>query len=258
MNRWIWLIVTLLLLGIRFIPAPEVNLQRFKHPWESFDSSLAERITSMNLLQREIGQRALQANISEHQLGYYHIAASVLRDRFAHGYSYYGWHDNWIACLSARLLNKDWNAIVLPDDILKHPTAACSQQELVLIELFRQDGVPYRKILFNHHFAVEARIDSNWYFFDTDLEPHISLNTRLSLQEIMNRNLLPQLYQGRIPENQLDSLLGKPQYGNTNEYPAIRARRFQLISRFLSKWLWLLPLVLFLYSIKKPRMNTGL
>lgn len=257
MMRWIWFILTLLLLGVQFLPAPEENFQALKHPWESFDSSLVSRINSMTSLRQEIQQRALRANIRGNQLGYYHTAASVLRDRFAHGYSYYGWHDNWIAFLSSRLLNKDWNAIVIPDDILKHPTAACSQQELVLIELFREDQVPYRKILFNHHFAVEAQINNAWYFFDTDLEPHISMENRMSLQEILEQNRLPQIYRGRIPENELDSLLGKPKFGIINAYPASRARSFQQISRYLSRWLWIIPFIFLLYSIKKPRSKTG-
>jgi hypothetical protein len=40
------------------------------------------------------------------------------------------------------------SAIVLPEDILKYPMAACSQQSIIMMECFKKIGVDYRKVGF--------------------------------------------------------------------------------------------------------------
>ena len=36
------------------------------------------------------------------------------------------------------LIKEDLNAIVIPNDILKHPMAACSQQSIIGMEVFKK------------------------------------------------------------------------------------------------------------------------
>jgi hypothetical protein len=183
------------------------------------------------------------------------LMARVLRKRFFHGYSHYSLSQNWVAAASGKLFWEHLSAIVLPDDILRYPFAACSQQEIVLMELFKINKIPFRKVLFNHHFALEARFDSAWYFFDVNLEPQFHNQTRTSLDSIIQKNQLAVIYQDRLDIAKIDSILGPPRYGVINEFPAPRAKLFHQATWLLSKWAWLICLLaaaFFLSRGKQP------
>jgi len=90
-----------------------------------------------------------------------HNCSQILRGRFYHGYSYYELGQNSLGYLFAPLIKKDLSAIVIPNDIFKHPMAACSQQSIVGMEVFKTKGIKVRKIGFfadgyGGHFLFEA------------------------------------------------------------------------------------------------------
>ena len=104
------------------------------------------------------------------------IVGTVLRYRFVHGYTYYHWGHNYIATLLAPMIKKDLSAIVIPDDILQYPKAACSQQSLVGMKVLMEKGFLVRKVGFydekyGGHFCYEVRYNNDLHFYDPNREP---------------------------------------------------------------------------------------
>ena len=118
---------------------------------EEFDASL----TRLNSLQKlELYCDSLysanycNAETSNYEKCYTDIVSKVMRKRFYHGYSYYGFKSNYLALLISRISSSGYSAVVMPDDILKYPNAACSQQSIVMMEVLKSKGFQTRKISF--------------------------------------------------------------------------------------------------------------
>lgn len=187
------------------------------------------------------------------------IVSQILRERFYHGYSYYELGQNSFGYLFAPLIKKDLSAIVIPNDILKHPMAACSQQSIVGMEVFKKKGIEVRKIGFfadgyGGHFCFEAFFGGKWHFFDPDLEPQLSLmvsNHFPSVFELVkNDSLLHQMY-FKQDKDYIEKLFLSYSYGPVNKFPAANARIYQYMTKFLSYTSWLLLVLLYLFVQKK-------
>ena len=185
----------------------------------------------------------------------------VLRGRFYHGYSYYKLGQNFIGYLLAPVIHKDLSAIVIPDDILKHPNAACSQQSIIGMEVFKKKGFDVRKVGFfskgyGGHFCFEVKYGGKWHYFDPDMEPRLSLLVERGHPsiEVLNQNdsLLHKLYVYK-ESNYVDILFKTFKYGKVNEFPAKNARIYQYFTKYLSYtlWFWLF----LLYIILRRKFN---
>jgi len=223
------------------------DLQKHGYEWEEYDSSLAGRLHSINSLL--LYTDSLSGFKERQNLNYVELLASVVRKRFYHGYSFYSYSDNWMATMAGKIIWSDLSAIVLPDDIMKHPMAACSQQAIVLMECFTRIGIDYRKVGFTGHFALEGKVKGNWYFFDTDMEPKF-VNRRKSLSELINSQELLPSYANHIRPNFSSALL-EPFYGEVNLAPAPRAAIFHKATFLLSKFLFLSAIIFVLYPLIK-------
>src|SRR2546423_10838183 len=128
-------------------PSAEDYKKNYGHKWEQYDSSYFLKFQCVNDI---IAAADKHFDVSKlNTLDYYNYVAAIIRKRFYHGYSYYKIKDNPIAFLSGMLIWNNLSAIVLPDDILKHPMAACSQQSIVLMEVFKKKGINFRKVGFD-------------------------------------------------------------------------------------------------------------
>jgi len=228
---------------------------------EHFDPSLS-RLRSVSTFAEYCdsiyGKRQINQCDSEQ---YAIIISRVLRERFYHGYSYYSFGQNSLASFCAPFLNEKLNAIVIPDDILKHPNAACSQQSIIGMEIFRKKGYSVRRIGFfadglGGHFCFEAYYNNKWHFFDPDLEPKLKImiqNHFPSIAELAtNDSLVHQLYykeDGKL----IEKLLVTYSYGPVNIFPARNARVYQYITKYLSYTLWLW--IVLTYFFLRKRLN---
>ena len=170
-----------------------------------------------------------------------------VRDRFVHGTSLLSYHHNWLAALSgAAWLNL--RMPVLPDDILHHRRAICSQQAIVFMEMLKRSGIRYASVLMGWpgangeegHFAVAARVDGRWLYFDPDQE---AAQEGAPVESVVDGSVLPRLY-GDKPE-----LLARLRYAaahhritlaHVDAYPAPRGGLFQRATEWLSAYGWLL------------------
>src|SRR5688572_26849327 len=59
---------------------------------------------------------------------YTDIVSAVIRKRFFHGFSYYGFNNNYMGLVLSKMTVEGLGAVVIPDDVMKFDFAACSQQ----------------------------------------------------------------------------------------------------------------------------------
>jgi len=184
---------------------------------------------------------------------YTQIVGNVIRNRFFHGYSYYSFENNYLAVLFSKITKEGYSAVVIPDDILKYPNAACSQQSIVMMEVLKKRGFETRKIGFSGkttgHFCLEVYYDGSWHFYDTNMEPDEKLLNQYNRPSVAylsaNKNLLKQAY-AKYTDFDIIDLFSNYTYGPVNKFPAPRGVFFQKTAKFLSFTLWLFLFILFI------------
>jgi hypothetical protein len=216
----------------RFLPkTSEDHSKNLGHPWEEFDTSYYAKFQSINDIIQASDLHFKDQ--TKNTLAYFNYVAEIVRKRFYHGYSHYAASDNIFAWLSGTLVWNHLSAIVIPDDIMKHPMAACSQQAIVMMEIFKRKGIDFRKVGFPGHYTVEGKINGTWQYFDTNLEPNFN-NNRESLQLLLNTNRFDSVYS--IPEKNIENFhtaVSNPKYGVPNENPSPYAILFHKACYFL-------------------------
>ena len=229
--------------------APVYNLS------EDFDPSLA-RLNSMEKLSAycdSLYEDNIYSGISKtFETAYPEIALSTIRKKFYHGYSRYDMKSNPISTIASKFTYEGYNAIVIPDDIIKYPYAACSQQSIVTMELLKKKGFMTRKVSLKGkrkgHFCFEVYYNGMWHFYDPDMEPDLvfldSYN-RPGIAFLANHpDILTKAYRNYPKELILD-IFQNYFYGPVNSFPAPKAILFQKITYFLSYTLWIFFLLAF-------------
>lgn len=223
--------------------------------WEEYDSSLANHFLTIEEIISYADSVAAKKGINNSSIEYGEIYAGLIRKRFHHGYSHYALNENWLAALAGRFVWDDLSAIVLPEDLIKKPMAACSQQSIVMMECFKRKGIPYRKVGFDHHYTLEGNFGGKWYFFDTNMEPDFSKYKRTSIEELIREGALEKIYGSHFDSlSKLKWTLSNYYEGATNVEPAPKAMAFHKITFWLSRLLFLFPL-LFLFIKRKKHKN---
>jgi hypothetical protein len=222
---------------------------------EEYDPSLS-RLNSIDKLVKYCDSLYLETNLTndeeEIKRDYTAIVSSVVRKRFFHGYSYYGFSTNYMAFLLSKFSVHGLNAVVVPDDILKYPFAACSQQSIVMMDVLQSKGFDTRKVSFqgkiSGHFCFEVYYDKDWHFYDTNMEPDVNvLNAykRPGIAFLVNHpEVLVKAY-NRYPESEILDIFPNYTYGEINKFPAPRAIVFQKFTKILSYIIWFFFLFLF-------------
>ncbi|GAA4449517.1 hypothetical protein GCM10023092_03870 [Rurimicrobium arvi] len=218
-----------------YVKSGDDRFGRVLHTW--YRPELNGRFTDMNSLLAYARQQKCRDTLCHLE-----AAAWVLRHRFVHAYGVYNVRENWIAVLCGRFIWKDLAAKVLPDDILSGESASCSQVSIIFIALCRSMGVPARKVALRGHFAMEAKLHGQWFFFDIDMKPDFStIGGRRSLASILAAGAQYRLYAHTASRRDVDRIFSSVIYGADGEWLAPRAAVFQTITRLLSHWGWLLP-----------------
>jgi len=248
------LLCTISIISSLHEPAAEDYTRNHGYSWEEYDPSYFYKFQSVDAIidsansQFKLGDR--------NSLTYYDYIAEIVRKRFYHGYSYYTLADNPLAFLAGRYW-RNLSAVVIPDDIMKHPMAACSQQSIVLMEIFKRNGTDFRKVTFDHHFTVEAKIERQWRYFDTDIEPKFDKG-RKSLKQLLATREFDSVY--NYAETNIVGFrktLGTARFGTANEAPALRATLFHRLGFFfVSNYFLLCALILMVFpSIRVSLKN---
>jgi hypothetical protein len=224
---------------------------------EAYDPALS-RLNSLKKLEQYCdsmySERVFAGGAVEFERTYTDIVSSAVRNRFFHGYSYYGFGNNYIAALTAKITMPGLSALVIPDDILQYPYAACSQQSIVMMEVLKDKGLSTRKVSFlgkkfGGHFAFEVFYDGTWHFHDPNMEPDKALLNSYGRPGIeflvRNPDILTKAY-ARYPGEKILDIFPTYSYGPINKFPAPRAVIFQKISLFLTYTIWIFFLIAFI------------
>jgi hypothetical protein len=224
---------------------------------EKFDPALSG-ITSVNQLENYTDSIAATKKIAPGSYEYVALLDDILENRFYHGFSHFSLQENWIAAIAGKLVKEDYACKVQADEILKHENAACSQQALVMMQVLRDKNISYRSLGFPHHYAMEVDINNEWHFFDANMEPVITREQRRLADWKHNNDIVKQYYDVSKHSN-VSYQFGNNKMaivGTINEVPGRNASLFHTATGLLSKFLWLLPLMILLYrgafSIEVP------
>jgi hypothetical protein len=197
---------------------------------------------------------------------YVNLVSRFIKNRFYHGYSNFSFGYNTIGWALAPILHKDLSATVIPDDILKFPNGACSQQSIVFFEVVRRKGFVTRKVgLFDStrlggHFVSEVFWQGNWHYYDVNKEPNDSILEKLgrpSLDMILQTpGLIDSVYVGKTDIN-IQELFKHPVYGKPNQSEAPNATIYQQVTKTISLTLplWVMIAIgiwVLIFGNKKP------
>lgn len=209
-------------------------------------------INSTDKLMHVADSIAHQKGISHNSVAYAVTVSQILKNRFYHGFSRYPLNQNWIAAVGEYFLGYGLACIVDSDEIMKFSFGGCSQQSIVLAEIMKRKKVPYRSVGFPHHYGTELQFNNEWYFFDPNMEPVIPDSARLESRWKKQIDNLKKYYDTTRYKN-LDWMFGKtePGVGKVNADPAPNARLFHTTTKYLSKTLWLFPLIFVFYRRKR-------
>lgn len=218
---------------------------------ELFNPGLAY-INSTEKLIQVSDSIAKKNRIPQHSLAYAITVSQILRNRFYHGFSHYSLKQNWIAAVGESFVGYGLSCIVNPDDILKYNFGGCSQQSIVLTAVMKRKNISYRSVGFPHHYATELMFDNKWYYFDPNMEPDIPDSSRLESKWNCCADSLKKYYDTTRFKD-LDWKFGNNNVtiGKVNARPAPNAEIFHTTTKYLSKTLWLFPLILVFYRRKK-------
>jgi hypothetical protein len=248
MKKYYWLLLSVIFLVPNFMNR-DINEFLPYNKLEKFDKSLVS-LNSISKLEKFTDSIASNRQIKTGSLAYAVMVDSIVSNRFYHGFSHFTLKDNWIAAVGERLTGIGLSAKVDLEDIMKHENAACSQQSMVMMELVHRKGLNYRKVGWPHHYTLETEIDGNWYFFDPNMEPTLTNEQRMEKSWKKQADSIKRYYDTSMHKN-LSYPFGVKgivaSIGPINETPARNVRLFQHLTRVLSKTLWLVPLLIFLF-----------
>jgi hypothetical protein len=257
MNKKLLIAITVLLLAPNFFNE-DLNRDAYYTPpydnKEKYDPALGY-INSLDKLENYINDVTKQQNIQKGSLNYVVAVEDAIEKRFYHGFSHLTTRENWIAAVSEKLFGFGLSCKVIPEDIMEHGNAACSQQTMVMMEMLNRKQLPWRKVGFDHHYALEVQVNNNWYYFDPNMEPEMSEAERLESNWKGSADNLKKYYDTtRFTDLAYKFGVNKQVIiGAVNEKQASNAKFFQSATGLLSKTLWILPLLIMAFSRRRVR-----
>lgn len=219
---------------------------------EKYDPSLGH-INSIDKLEKYVDATAQQQGIAIGSMAYILAMEDAIEKRFYHGFSHLTTYENWIAAVGEKLFGFGLSCKVLPEAIMQNANAACSQQSMIMMELLKRKQLPYRKVGFLHHFALEVQVNNNWYYFDPNMEPNMTEAQRNAASWKYAADNLKQYYDTQRFTD-LDYKFGVHQQatiGAVNEKQAANAGLFQKATGVLSKTIWLLPFCWLIFGYRR-------
>lgn len=217
-----------------------------------YDEKVVDRFKSVDDLVAYVRRNAPDTG---NELDMARYLNKILKRRFIHAYSVYTTRENWIAVLAGRFVWADLAAKVIPNEIIQGKVAACSQVSIIFMDACSKLGIHSRKVGMMGHYALETFADGEWHFFDADMKPNFAaIKGHKSLEKILSKREHFRLYANTpCSPQRIATLFSKIHYGIPNENPAPRASLFHVVTKAISHWGWLVPLIgaIFLISRKE-------
>ena len=213
---------------------------------ESFDPTL-QSVTSVDAaVGYVLGETTLRSPAA--------LAAATdefVRRRFFHDFSKLRVRDDWLAYLAGFV----WGNLrvpVLPDDILRYPQAACSQQSIVFQAIARRLGLDVGSVRLKDHFVAAAKIDGQWQVFDPDREISVRSYPLAALLKADPAVMTAYGAWGRSISLEAQAAHGEIRLTDVNSNPAPNGSLFQRLTHFFSHYGWLLFAALAFARFARP------
>ena len=177
-----------------------------------------------------------------------------VRDRFVHGISHTSWRENWALAALGGAPPYGLSVPLGTDSILRHRHAMCSQQSIIFMELLRRFDMHYAAVRFawpsadptgRGHFAVAAKVDGRWRYYDSNLE---AANAPL-IRDILNGSAASTTYPGNpwwVPKMQYAAKHGGIIVDSFDTHPGPRGLLLQQFTSIISD---LTPAILALIAL---------
>jgi hypothetical protein len=202
-------------------------------PKEAFDRSLG-RLNSIASLNAYIDSCAASREVPAKSRKEVFLVNEIIERKFYHGYSHYTSEDNFLAYLAGKFVWNHLSAIVLPEDLVKHEMAACSQQAIVMMEVLKQRGFNVRKLGLTGHYVLEVFYNDNWHMFDPNHEPKHQGIAHDSLDVLLESGFINESYSRTLEPERVKEVFTNIREGEINTEPAQNARLFHIFTKFIS------------------------
>jgi len=233
---------------------------------EIYDPEIGS-INSLQALKKNIQIIVEQENLSGIEIPIY--IDDLLRKKFMHGSSSINTKGNWLLQVADTILIDELAFSFSAEDVAKHNRAICSQQAILFQELIADFGFEYESVGFNvpllefkevsgdkefNHFASAVKVDNNWYYFDSNLEPIYDRKNHLVYSELLigQSERLTELYPSykwaEITEGMIYS-------SSRNTFPAPTGLLIQQISKVLSFFSWIFFCMLSILFLRLSKVN---
>jgi len=253
------LLVTIFTIYSRLIPAEEPQLKPV-----NIDEKFDERFLYINSSARIDSLISAKFRVSHDD-----TAATVLfidnflRNRFFHSYSRLSMKDNWICVLFGKFVWDHFYYPVVPSVIIENPMAACSQQGILFQQQLDRLKIRCSTIQFfplskqkPGHYAVSVYYSNSWHYYDPNREPYIVDSAMPSVEAIIDQKLYEKMY-SRPSNIEFQGFFKNKSYKRVSMEPFSKGKMyyFQLITAFLSHWLWLILLVFYCGYLLHKRLK---
>ena len=212
---------------------------------EIYDPEIGS-INSLQALKKNIQIIVEQENLSGIEIPIY--IDDLLRKKFMHGSSSINTKGNWLLQVADTILIDELAFSFSAEDVAMHNRAICSQQAILFQELIADFGFEYESVGFNvpllelkevsgdkefNHFASAVKVDNNWYYFDSNLEPIYDRKNHLVYSELLigQSERLTELYPSYKWAEITEGMIYR---SSRNTFPAPTGLLIQQISKVLS------------------------
>jgi len=219
---------------------------------EIFEENL-EFLNSKDSLHKYFQDQIQEKKISDLEI--VTLADDLLRRRFRHGDIVIEPKENWLLYifnyLSGNWENSLYTSALNPDVILRSPHAICNQQAIIFQGLMQFMGFEYLSINFNipspetdfGHFASAVKVQNNWYFVDTNIEPKYERLDPTVLPRLLSGDL--KLFNSLYPRWSVSEIPDGSIYSSyLNEFPAKEGKFLQDFSYYISNYAWIIFLTM--------------
>jgi len=216
---------------------------------EMYDEEIA-KIDNLNDLKRLVDYEIKENNFEDIDIPIY--IDDVVRRKYFHQTAYISADTNWILKGADYFFPERFFTTAMdPKDLVKKNHGICNQQAIIFQELIKDYQFEYASIRFDisipnelnfGHFVNAVKIGSDWFYFDSNMEPVYDRKNALIFKQVLeaDKKVLKKLY----PQYNFDLLTKEMiDFGDLNRFPAKQGVMFQKITQFLSNFSWLLFLI---------------
>ena len=216
---------------------------------EIYDEKIA-KIDNLNDLKKFVDYEIKENNFEGIDIPIY--IDDIVRRKYFHQTAYISADTNWILKGADYFFPEFFFLSAMdPKDLIKKNHGSCSQQSIIFQEFIKDYKFEYASIRFDisisnelnfGHFVNAVKIGSDWFYFDSNMEPVYDRKNSLIFKQVLEadkkvlKKLYPQYNFDRLTKEMID-------FGDLNRFPAKEGVMFQKITQFLSNSSWFLFLI---------------